>query len=103
MRTDFSGRPNWKFTLIFVFLLALGLRLAVFLQSRGVSQVETPVLDSRYYLEAGRAIALEEGLAGPYFMSPGYIWLSTIFSWLTASPQRAIVVFQIFIDSFTCV
>ena len=104
MRTNFPGWPNWKFALIFVFLLALGLRLAVFLQSRGVSQVELPVLDSRYYLEAGRAIALEEGLgARPYFMSPGYIWLSTIFSWLSASPQRRIVLFQIFIDSLTCV
>ena len=88
----------------FVFLLAFGLRLAVFFQSQGLPQVETPVLDSRYYLEAGRTIASGEGLgARPYFMSPGYIWFSAFFDWLFEKPQRAIVLFQIFIDGLTCV
>lgn len=84
-------------------MLALGLRLAVFFQSQSHPQAETPVLDSRYYLEAGRAIASGESLgARPYFMSPGYIWFSAFFNWLFDSPQRPLVLFQILVDSFTC-
>ncbi|MCI0329698.1 MAG: tetratricopeptide repeat protein [candidate division Zixibacteria bacterium] len=84
--------------------MAFGLRLAVFFQSRDVLPVETPVLDSRYYLEAGRAIASGEGLGTrPYFMSPGYIWFSAFFNWAFDHPNRAIVLFQILLDSLTCV
>lgn len=96
--------PFWKFGLALIFLLALGIRLAVFFQSQGVPQVETPVLDSRYYLEAGRAVASGEGLgARPFFMSPGYIGFSAFFNYLFGHPQRAIFLFQIVLDSIACI
>lgn len=87
-----------------MFVLALVLRLAVYLQSRGLAQMETPILDSRYYLEAGRAIASGAGLPPqPYFMNPGYIWFVAVSSWLFHEPQRPLVVTQIVLDALTCV
>lgn len=93
----------WRGALALLFVLALALRLAVLAQSRGSVQFDVPILDSRFYLENGRAIASGVGLPPrPYFMSPGYIWFVAAFSWLFDSPQGPLAVVQIVIDSLTC-
>ncbi len=87
-----------------IFTLALALRLAVFFQSQPYPQLTTPVLDARYYLETGRAIAHGGGYGPtPYFMNPGYLWLVAVFDRLFADPQTLLTLFQIILDSFTCV
>ena len=73
-----SQTPNkakaWPTGLILIFILSFALRLAVLAQSRGTVAFETPVLDSRFYLEAGQQIAQGNNPPNrPYFMNPGYI------------------------------
>jgi tetratricopeptide (TPR) repeat protein len=84
-------------------ILAWALRLALFAQSSGQPQVEVPVLDSRFYLEAGEAIAAGEGLPDtPYFMSPGYTWFIAAHTAMFGLVKEAVVVSQILLDGLTC-
>jgi len=86
-----------------LFSLSIALRLAVLAQSRGTVAFETPVLDSRFYLEAGQQLAQGNNLPSrPYFMNPGYIWTVAIFGRIFGNPHLPLVLFQILVDTLTC-
>ncbi len=99
----FNKAKAWALGLVLLFSLSIALRLAVLAQSRGTVAFETPVLDSRFYLEAGQQIAQGSNPSNrPYFMNPGYIWTVALFSRIFDDPKLPLLIFQIIIDSLTC-
>jgi len=86
-----------------ILAVALCARLVLWSQEHGHPAFEIPVLDERFYLTEGRAIAGGDGREQrPFFMSPAY----TLFAALLLrvdSDGRALVLAQIVIDSLTCV
>jgi tetratricopeptide (TPR) repeat protein len=87
-----------------IFILALGARLALLALLGGNPLFDTPILDSRFYLEAGRAIAEGAGLPSrPFFMSPGYTGFVAAFSFFFSDPRQAIVVAQVILNALACV
>jgi cytochrome c-type biogenesis protein CcmH/NrfG len=93
--------------LVAIFLIALALRLALMVQIGGDPLLDTPGLDSRFYLDAGQALAGRTGGGEtpphPFFMSPGYTGFVAGFALILPDPRRAIVVAQAFLDALTCV
>lgn len=109
MARDAGGKVERRpapraFALLAIFLLALGARFALVFLLDGNPLFDTPVLDSRFYLEAGRAIAEGAGPpARPFFMSPGYTGFVAAFSLAFSDPRQALVIAQIILDALACV
>lgn len=86
-----------------VFLLALCLRAAVLWQGAGHPLIEVPLLDARFYLESGQALAAGAAWPDrPFFMSPGYQALVALFARVRPQPVPWIGLFQAFLDALTC-
>ena len=90
--------------LLLVFLVAFSFRATAWVQSIDVPPLTEPVLDAKFYSDAGIAIASGRGLAPrPYFMSPGYTWFVAAHTWLFGVHPAWVTATQCILDSLACV
>src|SRR5574342_402478 len=83
--------------------VALAARASIVAATHGLPQFDVPVLDSRYFLETGRAWADGTPLpARPFFMSPGYLAFVALGSRLSAEAAALAVYVQVAADVLAC-
>lgn len=86
-----------------VVIVATCVRVAFYVACHGRPEFDVPVLDSRFYLETGTALASGHALpARPFFMSPGYTGFVAGCSWIAANPAGLVVALQIAADVVAC-
>ena len=104
-QSKYALSPNWRQSVLLVFLLAIGLRLIHFSQSIDNPLLYMPVLDERYYVDLGKAIAGGQliGENRVFFMDPLYGYFLAAIFYLFGDNLTTVRLIQIVIDAFNVI
>ena len=104
-QSKYALSPNWRQSVLLVFLLAIGLRLIHFSQSIDNPLLYMPVLDERYYVDLGKTIAGGQliGENRVFFMDPLYGYFLAAIFYFFGDNLTTVRLIQIVIDAFNVV